>query len=49
MPPRFLPRTARTEAVPLLPPVLPKEFTLAYWKPTNHAFDGPETLDVDDQ
>ena len=42
-------RTARTEAVPLLPPLLPNASTLAFRKPTNHAFDAPETEDVDDQ
>jgi len=43
------PRTARTEAVPLLPPIRLNASTLANRKPTNHALDGPETLVVDDQ
>src|SRR5438874_2163218 len=42
-------RTARTEAVPLLPPLLPNASTSPYRKPTYHAPDGSEMLDVDDQ
>ena len=42
-------RTARTEAASLLPPLLPNASTRPYRKPTYHAPDGSETLDVDDQ
>jgi len=43
------PRTARTEAAPLLPSLLPNASTRPYEKRTYHAFHGSETLDVDDQ
>jgi len=42
-------RTARTEAVPLLPPLIPNASTAPYRKPTYHALGGSEMLDVDDQ
>jgi len=43
------PRTARTKAATLLLPLELKASTLPYRKLTNHARDGLETLDVDDQ
>ncbi len=43
------PRTARTKAALLLPPLLPNASTRPYEKVTYHAPDGSETLDVDDQ
>jgi len=43
------PRTARTKAATLLLPLELKASTLPYRKLTNHALDGLETLDVDDQ
>jgi len=43
------PRTARTKAALLLPPLRPNASTSPYRKPTYHAPDGSETLDVDDQ
>src|SRR5439155_23705439 len=42
-------RTARTEAGPLLPPLIPNASTEPYRKPTYPAPDGPEMLDVEDQ
>jgi len=43
------PRTARTKAATLLLPLELKASTLPYRKLPNHALDGLETLDVDDQ
>ena len=43
------PRTARTNAALLLPPLPPNASTRPYEKVTYHAPDGSETLDVDDQ